>query len=225
MKSPFRKFNDGFDVDEPTTGSTIKGLLLKFRDTDYLVNGVDHLEEDAGPFSVISMTTMWTRWEGDKPFHKVTQPGQPHPRRDELPDQDPAAWPKNKNNEKVDPWQDTRNIVMVDDKSATTYTFSGTSIGARIAVSELKDAIKLRRRARPGCFPIVELSTMKMKTRFGERLRPHFKVVGWHDPEVQAEAPAPLKPLAPAAIKNVYRGEPTAGELMSDDIPFAPEWR
>src|SRR5262245_4315112 len=103
--------NDGFNVDEPTTGSTIKGSLLKFRDDKYLINGVDHLPDDAGPFTVVSMTTMWTRWEGDKPFHKITMPGTAHPRRDELPDQDPAAWPKNKDGVRADPWQDGRNIV------------------------------------------------------------------------------------------------------------------
>jgi hypothetical protein len=56
------------------------------------------------------------------------------------------------------------------------------------------------------------LATMTMKTKHGERLRPHFKIVGWHDPETQ---PAPIAP----------KPAPTAGELMSDSIPFGPEVR
>jgi hypothetical protein len=212
--------DDGFGVTETTSTTAVKGTLVKFRDGNYLINGVDHLPDDAGPFTVASVLTMWTRWEGDRPFHRITRTGEQHPRRDELPDQDPALWPKNKDNVKTDPWQDGRATVLIDDKTATTYTLAGASIGMRIAVSELKDAVKLRRRARPNCFPIVELESRTMPTRFGDRPRPHLRVVGWHEGEgMPAPPPLPATRI-PAAEFMTRRAEPTSAEIIGDDIPF-----
>jgi hypothetical protein len=214
--------DDGFSVAEPTTGGLIKGSLLKFKDDAFLINGTDHLPDDVAQFTAISMLTLWTRWENDKPLHKITRAGEIHPQRDELGDLDAAHWPKNKNGERVDPWQDSRNVVLVHDASAATFTFTTASIGGRIAVAELKDAVALRRRVRPGACPIVELTTATMKTRFGERNRPSFKIVGWHEPDAQP-AVVVRQPVSPTL--RAMRAEPTSGELMSDDIPFAPEWR
>jgi hypothetical protein len=217
-------YGDGFDVAEPVNGNLIRGALLRFKDDAFLVGGVDHLPEDVTRFTVTSMTTLWTRWENEKPTHRVTLPGQQHPRRDELGDLDEKLWPKNKDGVRADPWNDTRHVTMVHDDSAAVFTFSTSTTGGRIGVAELKDAIALRRRVRPGCFPVVELDTKTMKTKYGDRLRPYFRIVGWHEPEVQAEAPAP----APREVVKTLAGvdaEISGADLMNDQIPFAPEVR
>jgi hypothetical protein len=220
------QYDDGFDVSEPTTGGLVKGKLLKFRDESFLIGGNEHMPENVTQLIVVSMTTLWTRWagEGKPPTHLITRSGQSHPRRDELPDQDEALWPKGLDG-KADPWADTRHVTMIHDTSAQVYTFTTSTHGGRIAVSELKDAIALRRRVRPGSCPVVELTTAPMKTRFGERLRPAFKVVGWIEPEAQAPATPPTPPtfLSPAETLKVMREGPAAlasAEQLSDQIPF-----
>jgi hypothetical protein len=211
--------SDGFDVMEPAGSGLVKGSLLRFKDDAYLIGGTDHMPEDITELTVVSMTTCWTRWWNEQPTHVVTQPGQQHPRRDELGDLDESLWQKGKDGTRCDPWADTRHLVLVHDASAATFTFVTSTTGGRIAISELKDAIKLRRRARPRSYPIVALETMTMKTRFGDRLRPHFKITGWHEPEAQAPATPPPY-MAPVDVLKAIRGEPTSAEIMSDDIPF-----
>jgi hypothetical protein len=222
------QYGDGFDVEEPVGTGLVRGSLLRFKDPDFLVNGSDHLPEDVTQFTVVSMTTCWTRWWNEQPTHVVTQPGQQHPRRDELGDLDEKLWQKGKDGTKTDPWADTRHLVLVHDGSAATFTFVTSTTGGRIAISELKDAIKLRRRARPRSYPIVALETMTMKTRFGDRLRPHFRIVDWHEGEEPAPAAAPpTRPKPPQAMRipaseiiGAVRGELTTAEVLDDDIPF-----
>jgi hypothetical protein len=216
------QYDDGFDVAEPVTGGLVKGSLLKFKDDAFLINGSDHLPDDVTNFTVVGMLTMWVRWQDEKPTHRITQRGEVHPRRDELPDQDPAAWPKGKDGTKTDPWQDGRHVTLIHDASAQTFTFTTASVGGRIAVAELKDAIALRRRVRPGCCPIVELATKTMKTRFGDRLRPFFKIVGWHEGEVQPAVMAPIPPTPREAAKALasVSAEISSAEMLNDGIPF-----
>jgi hypothetical protein len=209
------QYDDGFAVAEPVTGGLVQGKMLKFRDDAFLVGG-DHLPEDVTQLTVVGMRTLWTRWEDEKPTHRITKSGESHPRRDELPDQDETLWPKGKDGLKSDPWRDGRHVTMIHDASASIFTFVTESVGGRIAVAELKDQIALRRRVRPGACPIVELTTAQMKTRFGDRLRPSFKVVAWHEPEASAAAPK----LAPVETTNVKKDEITSAELLDDRIPF-----
>jgi hypothetical protein len=98
-----QQYTDGFDVDEPVTGSTVKGTMVRFKDDSYLINGTDHLPESVRELTVVSMLTAWVRWWDEKPTHHITLPGQQHPRRDELGDLDEKAWPKDKNGTRSDP--------------------------------------------------------------------------------------------------------------------------
>jgi hypothetical protein len=102
------------------------------------------------------------------------------------------------------------------------------------------------RRYRGPVSPIVTLGDVLMRTRFGERRRPHFNIVDWvrmgggDEPE-QAALPAPAAPVIeakpvkdePAAaakpIKRPRRSRPeslnrvaplTTNEEMSDEIGF-----
>jgi hypothetical protein len=219
------QYDDGFDVAEPVTGGLIKGKLVRFKDDSFLINGTDHMPEDITELTCVGMTTLWTRWagEGKPPTHLVTSSGMSHPRRDELPDQDEALWPKGKDGLKGDPWADSRHVTMIHGASAQVFTFTTSTHGGRIAVSELKDAIALRRRVRPGACPVVTLGTATMKTRFGDRLRPSFKVVAWHEPEAFETTAMPKPPapkLAPVETASVKKDEITSAELLDDDIPF-----
>jgi hypothetical protein len=79
---------DGFAVQENTSASMIVGKMLKFSDGRFTVDKTETLPANV-TLVAVGVITAWVRWEDSRPSeHKVTQPGQSHPYRDELPDQD-----------------------------------------------------------------------------------------------------------------------------------------
>jgi hypothetical protein len=58
--------------------------------------------------------------------------------------------------------------------------------------------------------PLVELSAKPMKTKFGQKLRPEFKIVGWRNLGVSL-----IKDTAPQIV-----APPSASEQLDDQIPF-----
>jgi hypothetical protein len=158
----------------------------------------------------INVVTAWVCWRNSKPTeHKVTQPGQPHPYREDLPDQDQSQWPPGLNDEPADPWRDTRYVHMVDPNTGQDYIFVTDSFGGRRAVGDLKSQIANVRVAHPSALPMVQLVSTMMKTRFGQKPRPDFKVVGWRGKQDEAAA---------RASKKIATLVPDGD--MDDDIPF-----
>ena len=56
----------------------------------------------------------------------------------------------------------------------------------------------------------MQLASAMMKTRFGQKPRPDFKIVGWRGKQGEA---------APSAARASLAAD------LRDDIPFAPEFR
>jgi hypothetical protein len=214
---PPSEFDDGFGVVETGSAGLLRGRRLKFKDNAYLIDGTDHLPEDIKQLTVVSMSTLWTRWEDGKPLHKVTPTGQTHPQREELGDLNQDEWEAGLDGRPADPWRDGRHVHLVHDKTAEQFTFVTETVGGRIAVSNLKSQISLYRRVHPHACPVVELGRADMKTKVGVKQRPAFKVVGWIDPQPAGEPAAP-KQLPPAAALS-------PGDVLNDRIPFAPEVR
>jgi hypothetical protein len=104
--------NDGFSVREKTTG-TIIGKMIKFQDGRHIVDKTETLPADT-TLVAVGVVTVWVNWVDGKPIdHRVTQPGQQHPERDELPDQDQSLWQPGLNDEPSDPWRDTRYLHLI----------------------------------------------------------------------------------------------------------------
>jgi hypothetical protein len=139
--------------------------------------------------------------------HRVTHVGESHPLRDDLPDNDEAQWPAGLNGEPSDPWRDTRYLHLIDPNTGADYTFVTDSYGGRRAVSDLKAQIANVRSVHPGAVPIVQLAATMMKTRFGQKPRPDFKIAAWRGKQ---EAGGNGK------VKAVEHAEAD----MDDDIPF-----
>ena len=109
------------------------------------------------------------------------------------------------------------------------YTFPTGTVGGRRAVGELRDKLVWMRRLRgPNVYPVVPLSDTFMKTRFGGRQRPHFKIVRWvrlggEGGEVKALPPPPAtqtlaqQTTAPSDVPLVP--EPSLREELNDDLP------
>jgi hypothetical protein len=173
---------DGFSVAERGGNNLLVGKIAKFTiDAKYRVDKTDHLP-DYTSLVAINVTTAWVKWQGGKPIeHRITQPGQVHPDRDDLPDQDKATWEPGLDGEPADPWRDTRYLLLIDPRTGQVYTFVTDSFGGRKAIGDLKSQIGNVRFAYPGAVPVVQLASTMWKTPFGLKPRPEFKVIGWRN--------------------------------------------
>ena len=71
----------------------IAGKMIKFVDGRYVVDKTEMLPANT-TLVAVNVITAWVRWgDGNLPENRVTQVGQSHPLRDELPDQDETEWP------------------------------------------------------------------------------------------------------------------------------------
>jgi hypothetical protein len=80
---------DGFSVAERSGSNLIIGKMVKFTvDGKFKVDKAEILAANTS-LVAIDVITAWVKWENSKPVeHRITKPGQLHPDRDDLPDQD-----------------------------------------------------------------------------------------------------------------------------------------
>jgi hypothetical protein len=170
---------DGFAVQENAGTSMIVGKMLKFLDGRFVADKTEPLPPTT-ELVAVAVVTAWVHWEDGKPVeHRITRPGQSHPYRTDLPDQDETTWQPGLNDEPADPWRDTRYLHLICPDTGQDFTYVTDSHGGRRAVGDLKQQIANVRMAHPRAVPIVQLTTTMMKTRYGQKARPDFKVVGW----------------------------------------------
>jgi hypothetical protein len=171
--------DDGFGVQEKASSSSIIGTMVKFVDNQF-IEGKDKPLPIGTRLVAKATITAWVHWKDNKPVeHRITQTGQHHPDRGELPDLDETKWPPGLSSEPNDPWKDTRYLHLVDQQSGADYTFVTDSIGGKRGVADLKNQIANVRSSHPGAVPVVALGSTPWKTKFGIRHRPQFHVVGW----------------------------------------------
>jgi hypothetical protein len=103
---------------------------------------------------------------------------------------------------------------LLDPLSAEVFTFTSSTTGGRIGISDLTAQIQLMRRTRPGAVPIVELQSRQMKTKFGMKPRPFFQVVEWR---VKSEEATKL--IADSTDDKDDDGTKTVN-AFDDEIPF-----
>jgi hypothetical protein len=202
---------DGWDTNLPETGGLLHGKTVKFRDGKYFA---DKTADITGKILVAAdIVACWVRWWDGKPTeHKITEPGQLHPERDELGDDDEAQWQEGLDGEPTDPWADTRYARLFDPKTAEEFTFTTSSIGGRRAVRDLQRQVMRMRSATPGALPIVKLEVAEMPTRFGMKTKPAFTVVDWI-------IPTPATPASPHSLKAPHHDR-SGRDDMNDEIPF-----
>ena len=91
-----------------------------------------------------------------------------------------SEWQDGPNAQPQGPWQRTRVVYSVDLTTMEKFTFASGTVGADIAVRELRDRIRMMRRFRgESVYPVVTLSDTFMSTRWGGRQRPDFKIMRW----------------------------------------------
>ena len=106
---------------------------------------------------------------------------------------------------------------MIDTVTGELLTFWSSTVGGRVATSELSDQISFMRRYRPRAIPVVELQSRDMPTSFGgSKPRPHFKIHGWK------ESDNPEQQLLTADPKLVDVKEPSLKEQMgNEEVPWS----
>jgi len=168
---------DGFD-EVPREGfGIIRGHIVQYADAHYLIGKTE--PADGRELAVTGVTTAWDKWRGKEVEHRITEPGQYHPERDELGDLDQSIWEIGLNGRSKDPWQDTRYLYLIDPQTGEELTFITATAGGRKAVGDLASQIRNVRRGDPGAIAIIRLESTTWKTRFGIKPRPSLKVVGW----------------------------------------------
>jgi hypothetical protein len=210
--------DDGFAVQEKSGGTAIVGKLIKFTtDGKFVVDKTEALRAETA-LVAMGVVTCWTRWgeDGEKPEHRITQPGQQHPDREELPDLDESKWPPGLNGEPSDPWRDTRYLHLIDPQTGTDYTFVTESYGGRRGIGDLKSQIANVRSAHPAAVPIVKPCSTPWKTKYGVKQRPEFKVVGWRG---RQETAAPVAQVSEERQRKPLERRTTPAP-MNDEIPW-----
>jgi hypothetical protein len=200
---------DGWDAVPVQSSDLIRGKILRFTTEGFYFLGNSTEPLNGTIANVIDVAVAWVTWVDGKPEHRITLPGQHHPDRGELPEFDKDNWPLGPGGERADPWQDTRYLYLVD-PLGEEMTFVTHSWGGRKAVGELRNQIAIFRQAHPTAIPVIRLDKEMMKTRFGPKPKPLFKVIDWKqaggEPLLQQQIEAPTK--KPASVE------------MDDEIPF-----
>ena len=159
-------------------------------------------------------------WENGKPVKTITD--LPLPDVDKLnaaiPEED---WEDGINGPRP-PWTKQHVVYLLDPKTAGVFTYINNTAGAAIAVRELRDKVSMMRKLRgANVVPVVELSAKPMKTKFGMKQRPHFKIIDWRDlsgePQAAITPPTPPMREVGASVKPVSLKEEMADEIPWDD--------
>ena len=172
--------NDGWDDADSADDRVIQGTLIKCVDGHWTDR-----DKRAIPSSTrllaLSTHQLLQRWQDGQPAETIPKkPGESLPNIDELNAAIPREqWEPGLDGAPRPPWQ-KQYCLLARLRERRAVHLHQLTVGARIAVENLKDKVKWMRAMRGAdVFPVVELSSAPMKTRKGAKIRPEFRVVAW----------------------------------------------
>lgn len=211
----------------------IRGTLLRWNET------TGWTDRDGLPppdmLIVLACAEALQRWQGKRPVETIT--AKPLPDISALNDAIPTAeWEPGLNGKPKAPWVHQYVAYLIDPVSAGFFTYLNDTVGARIAVENLREKVITMRALRDAkVVPVVKLGHRPMKTNFGMKHRPEFEVVDWRKmggaigaPQAAPRIAGPAAPeakldAAPANETLASMGEvstPSFTEILDDEIPF-----
>jgi hypothetical protein len=190
----FAGYSDEVEGEDGRSADRSIPILKYSNDNKWLCN-----EEELPPdrkYMIGKVGREMVHWVNGLPSEKsyTLEPGQPFPDVEALNEEEPQElWYEDPSGKMVGPWQAQHVTFLLDVDDMSKYRFPTNTVGGGIATRVIVDKVKDKRRFEPGAFPIVQLRTTWMKTRFGGRLRPHFHVDHWitFDDGTPAALPSP----------------------------------
>jgi hypothetical protein len=176
---------DGFDSDDDEQDQRLlQGTPLKFTNGYTWVTKAGEEMSTDKEFIAVDMKRVEAKWPTDKnarPHTRVLFPGEKFRDMRKLNEETPKSEWREYNGQLKGPWENQYYLYLLD-SLMKRYTFVASTIGAHIAMSELRqqvrDARKVHGRA---TYAKVRLSDTWMKTSYSPegRQRPHFIVTGY----------------------------------------------
>jgi hypothetical protein len=224
----FEGWEDGVEgSDRPEGAGIIQGVLLKFtNEATWVTRDDDELPSDL-ELVAVDVGRVVQKWEDGRPVETIVlEPNQKFPDIEEMNEKIPREdWVEGPDGQLRGPWQAQHTLYLLDPETMDKYTFPTGTTGGGIAIRELRDKLVWIRRLRgQNVYPVVTLSDTFMKTRFGGRQRPHFKIVKWtrlggEGGEVAALPPPPTTPSPATASDLPSVQESSLAEELDDDLP------
>jgi hypothetical protein len=187
---PYTPDDDGWNssIDDDTSGRQIQGTLLRFDDKQWST-GKEKTPVPTGTCLIaLDIRQGWKRWEDGKVAEFVTEIGGHYPKRHELGHTDETLWECGPDDKPSDPWQNSREVLLMNPHTCEAFTFCSASAGGRSAVDALRTAVRNARRLRPGVVPLISLEWQPMPTKFGMKSKPYLKIVDWSVPGAETLA-------------------------------------
>jgi hypothetical protein len=182
----FAGFLDEYDGGTDTAiPRMIVGARIKFTNDAHWVTAEGDELDPGLKLVAVKVARVVQKWIEEQPVETIVVPsGQPFPDVEGMNKACPQSeWREDFNGVLRGPWQAQKIGYFTDPKSLDQYTYPTSTIGGSRAISELADKVSWMQRYRgSGVIPIIELSSVHMPTRFGGRMRPHFKIVDWITP-------------------------------------------
>jgi hypothetical protein len=198
---------DGFDeLDDTQAGG---GEFIKFdpaTSTQWFYR--DGSPVSKGPYVPIDCRKELIRWQDKKITERLApQAGEPFPTAEELNEKTPKSeWGEGFDGSPNGPWSLRFSVFLIDPATGSKIICSNSTAGQKIAYAELKDRVQTMRKIRgERVFPLVELGAKPMKTKFGLKMRPEFRIIDW-----RGLGGTPLPALPP--------GKPIAAQVSADQF-------
>ena len=162
----------------------IHGNLLRYTKHGAYKTGLDQETLALGTRMLAYMPGLekgWIKWRDNQPVQYIMGYVRERfqvPERETLGDLDQALW-QELGGRKLDPWQLTFHLVMLDE-NGELHTFVTSSKGGKDAIAKLSTAYSEHKKMKPEEIPIIQLQGESYSHReFGETFKPIFKVDGW----------------------------------------------
>jgi hypothetical protein len=200
----------------------IKGTRIDFKKGDYWINKTTNVSGKA--LLVLDYMQGWCRWQDGLPSYEMTEPGERHPRREDLGDLDEKLWTKSFG-EPQDPWREVTLLYLQDPRTGEKFTLLTDTYSGRMGIKELAETIEGVQRAKPEALPIVALQAEMRRTKYGsDEPKTKLEILEWvytnDGGSEPALAPTPQPPLPRGKMTIASGRRLPAANPIDDDIPF-----
>ncbi len=205
-----------FDGEDDSGDRIIKGTILRCVDGQWSCN-----DESDPPEKLIALSTALAlqHWEDGNPVETIVRtPDKPLPDLDTLNAQIPQEqWEAGIDGKPRPPWVRQHVVYLLDPTDGSLFTYINSTVGAAIAVKNLKERVKMMQALRGlGVVPVVTLGTRPMTTKFGRKIRPEFTVEKWV--QLGGNGGGTLQLTHGSELKTTT--EPTLQEQTGDRVRF-----